>query len=203
MALSSGIRLGPYEIAAQIGVGGKGEMYRALDTKLTIRRMRHLGSSLLVLVLLVSPATAQDADRVELKGVLGMAGFLDEATDYRAVVGGAARFYISPGFALEPEFLYLRESPQREDYSFQTGAIWQFQSDARFQPYLVVGAGVRHSRFRFPGALQEQFSSNAFIGDGGVGARILVGSRFTISPEFRLGVEPIMRAIVGFGYAFH
>ena len=25
MALSSGIRLGPYEIAAQIGVGGKGE----------------------------------------------------------------------------------------------------------------------------------------------------------------------------------
>ena len=165
--------------------------------------MRHLASSLLVLVLMVSPAMAQDADRVELKGVVGMSGFLDEVTDYRAVVGGAARFYIPPGFAFEPEFLYLRESPRREDYSFQTGVVWQFQSGAGFQPYLVAGAGVRHSRFRFPGALRERFSSNAFIGDGGVGARILVGNRFTISPEFWLGGEPIVRATVSFGYAFH
>ena len=34
MALQSGTRLCPYEIAAQIGVGGRGEVYRATDTKL-------------------------------------------------------------------------------------------------------------------------------------------------------------------------
>src|SRR5678815_1685220 len=54
MALSPGARLGPYEVTAQIGAGGMGEVYRATDT--------NLGRQVAIKVL--PDAFAQDTERV-------------------------------------------------------------------------------------------------------------------------------------------
>jgi serine/threonine protein kinase len=54
MPLTPGTRLGPYEITAQIGIGGMGEVYRATD--------RNLGRDVALKVL--PEAFAQDAERL-------------------------------------------------------------------------------------------------------------------------------------------
>src|SRR6476660_4946141 len=54
MALSAGTRLGPYEIVAQIGAGGMGEVYRARDTRLD----RH------VAIKILPDGVAQDPERL-------------------------------------------------------------------------------------------------------------------------------------------
>ncbi|HET9363029.1 MAG TPA: protein kinase [Vicinamibacterales bacterium] len=54
MALAQGTRLGPYEITFQIGVGGMGEVYRAIDT--------NLGREVAIKVL--PESFAQDGDRL-------------------------------------------------------------------------------------------------------------------------------------------
>ncbi len=162
--------------------------------------MRRLVGALVGLLFLAGSAGAQDFDGLELKAIIGTSGFLDEVTDYYPVVGAAARVSLTPAFAIEPEFTYLRASSRHQDYAFQTAVIWQVRR-GRLAPYLLAAGGVRHSQFRFPGALQERFSSNEFTGGGGIGMRIGLGHRFRLSPEVRFGWEPIVRATVSLGYA--
>ena len=137
-----------------------------------------------------------------LVGIAGYAGFLDEATMHNAVLGAALRFHVSPRFAVEPEFLYMRESQSVQNYVVQMNVAWELGAPARVRPYLVAGVGLLHQRAEFPGAVDPTFSSSEFTGNGGLGVRIRLSDRFVMSPEFRLGWEPLLRATVGFGYEF-
>ena len=53
MGLAAGVRLGPYEIAAPLGAGGMGEVYRAID--------RRLGRTVAIKVLSQRLSTSSDA----------------------------------------------------------------------------------------------------------------------------------------------
>jgi serine/threonine protein kinase/Tol biopolymer transport system component len=55
MGLSSGTKLGPYEIESPLGAGGMGEVYRARDTRLARA----------VAIKILPPALANDADRLQ------------------------------------------------------------------------------------------------------------------------------------------
>jgi hypothetical protein len=55
MSLTPGTRLGPYEVVAQIGEGGMGEVYRATDTNLKRQ----------VAIKVLPEAVASDTDRLE------------------------------------------------------------------------------------------------------------------------------------------
>ena len=59
MALSSGTKLGPYEVQAPLGAGGMGEVYRALDTRLS----RTVAVKVLASTLPSSPELKQRMER--------------------------------------------------------------------------------------------------------------------------------------------
>jgi serine/threonine protein kinase len=59
MALTSGTKLGPYEIQSPLGAGGMGEVYRALDTRLD----RIVAVKVLASHLSSSPELKQRMDR--------------------------------------------------------------------------------------------------------------------------------------------
>ena len=137
-----------------------------------------------------------------LVAVAGYAGFLDEATIHNAVLGAALRIPLSSRLAVGPEVLYLRESTSVQNYVVQMNVTWEIGLRKRARPYLVVGAGLLHQRAEFPGAIDPTFSSNELTGNGGAGLRVRLSERFVMSPEFRLGWEPLLRATIGIEYEF-
>lgn len=150
------------------------------------------------LVLLVAPladlAAAQDRPGSTVELAAGWVGFADDGVVSESLVGGAARWYLSPRISLGPEVVYIHGS--NHSHLMVTGNVtWDLLSPTngrspRVTPFVVAGGGLFQTRQTFfTGAFTS--SEGAFTAGGGL--RAFVGERVTIGVDARVGWELHLR----------
>lgn len=161
------------------------------------------------------PAFAQQEEptrpKAEARVTVGASGFTaDDGHIAHAVGGAAVRIYVTRRVSVEPEFLYMRNSPDDEDYLSQVSVAYDLvEPTRRVVPYVVAGGGVLHHRGQFFGAdfvtgqprVFDQSYTSAAV-SAGAGAKIFITRRLFIAPEGRIGYQPNLRATISIGYVF-
>lgn len=155
----------------------------------------------LILLLWASPAFGEPrSGAVEVRGTAGYSNFLDEEPLHHLVTGGSVRFYVTNRVAVEPEFLFMYRSRRDMDFHLIQNVVFDFtKRESRFQPYAIGGVGLqRHRELTGTG----YYWSNSWTGSAGIGTKIFLSDRLYVAPEFRLGLEPIVRITGSVGYVF-
>ena len=165
------------------------------------------------LVACVTPLCAQQGQQltpptIEGKVIFGSAIF-NEDIEHKAV-GGAVRVYVTKRLSIEPEYLYLRHSDNDQDHLVQPNVAFDFTDPTkRFVAYGIAGVGVLHHKGRFfgsdfvtgaPRVFDTSFTT--WTASAGGGVKIFLTKRLFVSPEFRVGREPTVRATINVGYVF-
>jgi hypothetical protein len=151
-------------------------------------------------------AFAQEKPAPIIEVVVGRSGFIDEVWDYFTTIGVGARWFVTPRLAIGPEIVYLTgefDSLEASHLSITGNITFDFVPDGhdrRVVPYVVAGGGYLRQRTlvgRGPGTpgLQPFISTEGTV-SAGLGARVALGSRVFVAPEFRLGWEPETRISV-------
>lgn len=148
------------------------------------------------------PANAQPIrPPASIEILAGHAGFADNATIEHAVIGGAARIYVTPRISLGPEITYMRGPNTDRDWYFLGNLTWDIRHPQsgrppRVNPFLVIGGGFFTHSDRFASGTFTS-SEGAFAGGGG--ARIHVNDRLYAMGDFRIGWELHYRITGGIG----
>jgi hypothetical protein len=168
-------------------------------------RLRLLTGIAILLTNLAVPAAAQTRPAPIVEAVVGTSGFVDEVFDYFTSIGGGARFFVSRRIALGGEALWMNGADDTSAQTFTATATFDLVDDARrVVPYIVAGGGYLRQTALVgggPGSTTlEPFTSSEGTVSGGAGARIALGRRVFVAPEFRLGFEPTTRFTVMIGF---
>ncbi len=115
---------------------------------------------------------------------------------------------MSRRISVEPEFLYLHNSTNDQDYIVQPNiAVDLTPPTGKTVPYLIGGVGVIHHCGRYFGndfvTGQPQVFDTSFTtwtAGGGGGLKLFLTKKLFIAPEGRFGHEPTTRATISIGY---
>lgn len=142
-------------------------------------------------------AAAQDTEplsRFELRASGGWIAFLDDSFINHYLVGASARISLVGGLSVEPEVTYMVGPNSDRDIVFAPVVSWEF-GKGKVRPYVLGAAGWLWHQNR-PGWRREGMASAGF------GIRTQVNQRWSISPEFRVGMWPHVEAKAAVGYRF-
>ena len=164
-------------------------------------------ASFVAIIASAGPARAQGRPAPLVEVVVGSSGFVDEVFDYFLTIGAGARWFVTPRLAIGPEVVYMKGADDASNLTVTGNLTFDFIRDEpgrRVVPYLAVGGGYLRQKTLVgggPGSTTLQpFTSSEGTVSGGVGARIALGSRLYIAPEFRMGFEPTTRFTVMVGF---
>ena len=159
----------------------------------------------------VSPLSAQGQQlshpKIEAKVIYGGVVFGED--DDHTTVGASVRAYVTKRLSIEPEYLYLWHGENDQDQLVQPNVAYDFTDPTkRAVLYGIAGAGVLHHKGRF---VDTDFTGTTRVFDTsfttwtasvGGGVKIFVTDRLFVSPEFRVGRQPTIRATINVGYVF-
>jgi Outer membrane protein beta-barrel domain len=153
------------------------------------------------LILGATSASAQDRPAPIIEVVTGYAGFVDEDWMDRTMFGAGGRVFVTPRIAIGPEYVYLRGTGGEHDWTLTGNATIDLLGERgparrRVVPYVAVGGGYLRQTTQVG---TGPYTSAEGTFSGGLGARIALGQRFFIAPEFRMGWEPEVRIGVMIG----
>ncbi len=166
------------------------------------------GLAMAILMAMAAPASAQSSPApagpaAAAEFIAGYAGFVDDATIDHALVGVAARWYVTRRLSVGPEVVYVR-GPAFDRDLFVTGNLTYDLAGSggrapRVIPFLAAGAGfMRHSDS--VGGRTFSSSEGAFTAGGGV--RIRMTARTFGAGDVRCGWELHCRVTGSLGVTF-
>ena len=172
MLLSPGTRLGPYEIIALIGVGGMGEVYKALDTRLN--RMVAIKKGLAPF----SERFEREAQAIASLNHPHICSLYDVGPDYLVMEYIEGRPLAGP-VELDEALVLARQILEAIDAAHRKGIVHR---DLKPANILVTKSGVKLLDFGLAKASTELAANMATVG-GATGVGTILGTLQYMSPE--------------------
>lgn len=138
-------------------------------------------------------ASERPSPRVILEGAVGLASFVDDAPIEYGYFGGSDRAFVTRRIAVGPEFIYMNGPDGAHQWHLTGNISIDLLPDVvvggrrpRVVPYAIAAGGFQRMTTQVG---TGPFTSSEGSVSGGMGARIALGDRLFVAPEFRLGWE--------------